>query len=115
MVPLKPLSFSEREHPAIGRWKAYTYSWPKDTRSNGYEALVQFSIYLLLVSIELIEELLQMSRKVKREATLQEADIDVFWLTAYARIARRSRNDMYQGVSRYPYEIVRGICSFASG
>jgi hypothetical protein len=42
---------------------------------------------------------------MKRGATLEEADIDGAWLTVYARIARRCRDDKDLGVSRYPYEL----------
>jgi hypothetical protein len=51
-----------------------------------------------------MEELLRMSKKVKRGATLEEAEIDGIWLTAYAKIARRCRDDKDLGISRYPYE-----------
>jgi hypothetical protein len=52
-----------------------------------------------------MEELLRKSKKVKRVPTLEEAEIDCAWLTAYARIARRCRDDRDLGVSRYPYEL----------
>jgi hypothetical protein len=48
-------------------------------------------------------ELLRKSKKVKRGATMEEAEIDGAWLTAYAKIARRCRDDKDLGVSRYPY------------
>jgi hypothetical protein len=53
-----------------------------------------------------MEELLRKSKTVKRGATLEEAEIDGAWLTAYARIARRCRDDKDLSVSRYPYELV---------
>jgi hypothetical protein len=62
-----------------------------------------------------MEELLRKSKKMKRGATLEEADIDGAWLTAYARVARRCRNDKDPGVSRYPYELPPGVSPFAGG
>jgi hypothetical protein len=47
-----------------------------------------------------MEELLRKSKKVKRRATLKEAEIDGAWLTAYARIYRRCRDDKDLGVNR---------------
>jgi hypothetical protein len=35
------------------------------------------------------------------------------WLTAYAKIARRCRDDMDLGVSRYPYELAPGVSPFS--
>jgi hypothetical protein len=58
-------------------------------------------------SSQAMEELLRKSKKVKRGATLEEAEIDGASLTAYARIARRCRDDMDRGVSRLPYELTR--------
>jgi hypothetical protein len=49
-----------------------------------------------------MKELLSKSKKVIVEATLEEADIDGAWLTAYARIDRRGRDDKDLGVSHYP-------------
>jgi hypothetical protein len=66
-------------------------------------------------SIQLMEELLRKSKKVKREATLEEAEIDGAWPTAYARIARRCRDDKDLGVSRYPYELASGVSPFSGG
>jgi hypothetical protein len=42
---------------------------------------------------------------VKRGTTLNEADVDGAWLTVYARVARRCRDDKDMGVTRYSYEI----------
>jgi hypothetical protein len=66
-------------------------------------------------SIQLMEELLRNLKKVKRGATLEEAEIDSAWLTAYARIARRCRDDKDLGVSRYPYELAPGVSPFSGG
>jgi hypothetical protein len=60
-------------------------------------------------SIQSMEELLRKSKKVKRGATLEEAEIDGAWLTAYDKIARRCRDDKDLGVSRYPYELASGV------
>jgi hypothetical protein len=46
---------------------------------------------------------------------LEEAEIDGAWMTAYARIARRCRDDMDLGVSRYPYELALGVSPFSGG
>jgi hypothetical protein len=62
-----------------------------------------------------MEELLRKSKNVKRGATMGEAEIDVAWLTAYARISRRCRDDKDLGVSRYPYELATGISPFSGG
>jgi hypothetical protein len=62
-----------------------------------------------------MEELLRKSKKVKRGVTLEEAEIDGAWLTAYARIARRCRDDKDLGVTRYPYELAPGKSPFSGG
>jgi hypothetical protein len=62
-----------------------------------------------------VEALLRESKIVKRGATLEEAEINGSWLTAYARIARRCRDDKDLGVSRYPYELARGVSPFTGG
>jgi hypothetical protein len=64
-------------------------------------------------SIQSMEELLRKSKKVKRGATLEEAEIDGAWLTAYAKIAGRCRDDKDLGVSRYPYELAPGVSPFS--
>jgi hypothetical protein len=46
---------------------------------------------------------------------LEEAEIDGAWLTAYARIARRCRDDKDLGVSRYLYELAPGVSPFSGG
>jgi hypothetical protein len=65
-------------------------------------------------SILSMEELLRKSKKVKREATLEEAEIDGAWLTAYAKIFR-CRDDKDLGASRYPYELAPGVSPFSGG
>jgi hypothetical protein len=54
-----------------------------------------------------MEELISKSKKVRRGATLEEAEIDGSWLTTYATISRRCRDDEDLGVSWYPYELLR--------
>jgi hypothetical protein len=71
------------------------------------------SMNLFSDSIQLMEELLRKSKKVKRRATLEEAEIDGVWLTAYARIARRCRDDKDLGVSRSPYELAPSVSPFS--
>jgi hypothetical protein len=60
-----------------------------------------------------MKEVLRKTKKVKRGATLEEADVDGAWLTAYARIARRCRDDKDMGVTRYPYELAPGVSLFS--
>jgi hypothetical protein len=62
-----------------------------------------------------MEEVLRKSKKVKRGATLEEADVDGSWPTSYARIARRCRDDKDLGVSRYPYVQAPGVSPFLGG
>jgi hypothetical protein len=62
-----------------------------------------------------MEELLRKSKKVKRGATLEKADIYDSWLTAHMRIARRCRDDKGLGASRYPDELASGVTPFAGG
>jgi hypothetical protein len=50
---------------------------------------------------------------VKRWATLEEADVDGAWLTAYGRIARKCRDDKDMGVTCYPYELAPGVSLFS--
>jgi hypothetical protein len=66
-------------------------------------------------SIQSIKELLRKSKKVKRGATLEEAEIDGAWLTAYAKIVRRCRDDKDLGVSRYQYKLAPGVSPFPGG
>jgi hypothetical protein len=115
LVSLKPLSFSKRDTPALGRWKAYFYRRPKDNEAIRLRSRRTLSINLLLDSIHLTEELLRKSKKVKRGATLEEAEIDGAWLTAYATIARRCRDDKDLGVSCYPNELAQGVSPFSGG
>jgi hypothetical protein len=56
-------------------------------------------------SIKSMKKLLRKSMKVIRGATLQKAEINGAWLTAYVRIAWRCRDDKDLDVSRYPYEL----------
>jgi hypothetical protein len=60
-----------------------------------------------------MEELLRKSKKVKRVATLEEAEIDDAWLTAYAKVAMRCRDDKNLGVSCYPNELAPGLSPFS--
>jgi hypothetical protein len=109
VVPLKPLSFSKRDTLSLGRWKANFCKRPKDYEIQRLQSRRSISLNLFSDSIQSIEELLRKSTKVKRGATLEEADIDGAWLTAYAQIAKRSCNDKDLGVSRCPYEIIPGV------
>jgi hypothetical protein len=60
-----------------------------------------------------MKEVLRKTKKVKRGFTLKEADVDGAWLTAYARIARRCRDEKDMGVTRYPYELAPGVSPFS--
>jgi hypothetical protein len=60
-----------------------------------------------------MKEFLRKTKKVKRGTTLKEADVDGAWLAAYARIARRCRNDKDMGVTRYSYEPAPGGSPFS--
>jgi hypothetical protein len=73
------------------------------------------SMNLFSDSIQSMEELFRKSKNVRRGATLEEAEIYGAWLTAYAQIARRCRDDNYLGVSRYPYELAPGVSPFSGG
>jgi hypothetical protein len=68
---------------------------------------------LISDSIQSMLELLRKSKKVKRGATLEVAEIDGAWLTAYAKIAWRCRDDEDLIVSRYPYELAPGVSPFS--
>jgi hypothetical protein len=73
------------------------------------------SMNLFSDSTQSMEELLRKSKEVKRGATLEEAEIDGAWMTAYARIARRCRDDKDLGVSSYPYGLAPGVSPFSGG
>jgi hypothetical protein len=67
---------------------------------------------LFFDSTQSMEELLRKSKKVKHGATLEEADVEGTWLTAYARIAGRCRDDKDLGVTRYQFELAPGVSPF---
>jgi hypothetical protein len=115
LVPLKPLSFSKRDAPALCRWKAYFYRRPKDNEVKRLRSRRTISMNLFSDSNQSMEELLRKSKKVKRGATLEEAEIDGAWLTAYAWIARSFRDDKDLGVSRYSYELAPAVSPFSGG
>jgi hypothetical protein len=66
-------------------------------------------------SIDETEKLLVKTKKVKKGSTLEEARVEGAWLTAYAQIARRYRDDRDFGVTRFPYELGPGVNPFAGG
>jgi hypothetical protein len=115
LVPLKPFSLSKRDTPALGRWKAYFYRRPKDNEVKRLRSRRTMSMDIFSDSIQSMEELLRKSKKVKRGATLKEAEIDGAWLIAYERISRRFRDDKNLGVSRYPYELAPSVSPFSGG
>jgi hypothetical protein len=75
------------------------------TRLKGCQALEHFSMTLFNDSAQRMEELINNSKKVRRGATLERAEMDGSWLTIYPTISRRYRDDKDLGVSRYPYEL----------
>jgi hypothetical protein len=64
-------------------------------------------------SVQRMEEHKSKSKKVRRGATLEEVEVDGSWLTTYATISRRCRDDKDLGVSRYRYELPPGVNPFA--
>jgi hypothetical protein len=60
-----------------------------------------------------MKEFLRKTKKVKRGTILKEADVDGTWLAAYARIARRCRDDKDMGVTRYSCELAPGGSPFS--
>jgi hypothetical protein len=60
-----------------------------------------FPYSLTYDSVQLIiEQLIGKYKKVRRGATLEEAEIDPSWLNTYATISRHCRDDMDLGISR---------------
>lgn len=53
------------------------------------------------------KDLLKKAQKVSKGESLEEAEIDYEWLTGYAQIAQRTRDDKDFGINRYPYEKAR--------
>jgi hypothetical protein len=66
-------------------------------------------------SVQRMEELIRNSKKVRRGAKLEEAEIDGSWLTTCATISGRCRDDKDLGVSRDQYELPPGVNPFAGG
>jgi hypothetical protein len=60
-------------------------------------------------SIDGMKRLLFKSKKVTKGSTLEEAGVEGAWLTAYAQISRRCRDDRDFGVIRYTYELGPGV------
>jgi hypothetical protein len=114
LVPLKPLSFQER-YPSPRPVEGIFLQAAKRLRDQSAAKPSNIEYELFSDSIQSIKKLLRKSKKVKRGATLEEAEIDGAWLTAYEKIARRCRDDKVLGVSRYPYELVPGVSPFSGG
>ena len=66
-------------------------------------------------SLDELMKLLTNGKKVANGATMEDAEIDAEWMTAYARIARRCRDDKDFGLSRYPYEQGPTVSAFTGG
>lgn len=66
-------------------------------------------------SVEEVDELLEKARKVAKGSSLADADIYTACMHAYAKIARRSRDDREFGLTRYPYEAGVSVGAFVGG
>jgi hypothetical protein len=99
----RPLSSKKRDIPALHRGRPISKSGQTTTSLRGCQALEHFSMNPFSSSAERMEELITKSKKVRCGATLEEAEIDGSWLTAYAAIARQCRDDKDLGMSGYPY------------
>ena len=61
------------------------------------------------------DQLLKKAQKLGTGADLESVGIELEWLTVYARIARRFRDDKDFGLSRYPYEQSSAVGAFQGG
>lgn len=66
-------------------------------------------------SLETVEDLLKKAKKVSKGESLEEAEIEVDWMTTYATIVRRCRDEKEFGLSRYPYEQGPSVNAFGGG
>lgn len=66
-------------------------------------------------SLLLAEEILTKGKEIGKGKTLAEAGIDPKWMTSYAMIARRVRDDKDFGLTRYPYEQGPTVAAFTGG
>ena len=62
-----------------------------------------------------VPKLLSKSKKVAGGASLEEAEIELEWMTTYATIARRYRDEREVGLSWYPYEQGPSFDAFGGG
>ena len=66
-------------------------------------------------SLDELMKLLTNGKKVANGAIMEDFEIDTGWMTAYAVIARRCRNDKDCELSGYPYEQVPKVSAFNGG
>jgi hypothetical protein len=66
-------------------------------------------------SIAEADTLISKALKVSKGESMEAAGIDYKWLTTYAAVARRCRDDKDFGFSRYPYEQGPGVGPFSGG
>jgi hypothetical protein len=110
----------------LGRWPQERYPSPRPVeviflqaakRLRGQTAAKPWNIEyeFILRQYTVNGETTTQVNESKARATLEEAEIDGAWLTAYAMIARRCRDDKDLGVSRYPHELVSGVSPFSGG
>lgn len=66
-------------------------------------------------SIEAVDDIIEKAKEVAKGKSLATAGIDSGWLTAYAEVARRCRDEREFGLSRYPYEAGPAVSAFNGG
>ena len=66
-------------------------------------------------SVVLVDTLLRKAKLVSKGKTLEEAGIELGWMTTYGQIARRCRDDKDFGLTRYPYEQGPTVGAFLGG
>lgn len=62
-----------------------------------------------------VEDILTKSKEVTKGKPLALAGIDSAWLTTFAEISRRYRDNKEFGISRYPYEAGPSVNAFSGG
>lgn len=64
---------------------------------------------------EKVEKLLRAAKKMAKGADAEDAGFEREYLTSYAAVARRYRDDRDLGLSRYPYEAAPGVSPYTGG
>jgi hypothetical protein len=101
--------------PTLQTSRFFEERYPGPAPVEGTFLQADFCMALFSDSVQRMEELISKSKKVRNGATLEEDEIDGSWLTTYATIARRCRDDKDLGVSRYPYELPPVVNPVAGG